>query len=356
MNDTTASSPGPYPAEVRELALLLPPPAERDLPPGRHLHHKDVLMRRVDHDTTPAPPSRRRLLRPAVLAPVTALALAGALAVSLHPGGHGAARETAHGAAGTRQATVLLGRISDVALATDAVPVGDSQFVYVRSEVRGADETSGKAVTGPLTEREVWLSQVPGPVRRLGLIRQDGATEPINPELGDTHGTAAGLDRPTYRWLASLPTDPGALLRYLYARTPAAYGLERDQAVFDQIGDLISEQVMPPANAAALYRAAARIPGVTAAPRATDALGRHGVGIARDDSAHGERSEWVFDARDLSFLGSRTYLTEDSTLGRAGTLLSSDAVQQRAVVDRAGERPAPARPSAAPSTTARPRG
>lgn len=54
----------------------------------------------------------------------------------------------------------------------------------------------------------------------------------------------------------------------------------------------------------------------------------------------------MFDATDLSYLGSRTYLTEDTSLGKAGTLLSSDAVLRRAVVDTAGERPTAVEPSA----------
>jgi hypothetical protein len=291
-----------------------------------------------------ARPARPRLLRPAFLVPVTALALAGALAAGLAVRGfHQGTTQQA------RRSVVLLDRIANAALATDTEAVKDDQFVYVMSKGRGADETSGKAVTGPLTDREIWRSQRLGPVKRLGLIRQDGETLPINAELSDSvkgRGTPAGINRPTYRWLASLPTDPDALLAYLYARTPKTDGQERDQAVFDQIGALIAEQIMPPENAAALYKAAARIPGVTEAPDAVDAIGRRGIGIARDDTTYPERSEWVFDATDLSYLGSRTYLTEDTSLGKAGTLLSSDAVLRRAVVDKAGERPTAAESSA----------
>ena len=353
MSDTTPSHPGtqrPGPdSEVEELALLFPEPASWDLPRERHRYRKELLMNHIDADraaaaaTPPATAARvpRRLLRPAVLAPATALALAAALTVALTQSGGSSDRATrpATAAAQARPTTVLLDRISDVALLSDTIPVKDTQFVYIRSISRGADETSGKAVTGPLEARETWLSQVQGPVKKLGLIRQDGETLPINAELGDTNGTPPGLSRPTYRWLAALPTDPGALLAYLYAHTPAPAGRDHDQAVFERIGDLIAESVMPPRNAAALYKAAARIPGVVADPAATDATGRHGIGIRRDDTRDAERSEWVFDAHDLSFLGSRTYLTRDTAIGGKGALLSADSVMERAVVDRAGLRP-----------------
>ncbi|MGP3985903.1 CU044_5270 family protein [Streptomyces sp. 3N207] len=166
---------------------------------------------------------------------------------------------------------------------------------------------------------------------------------PINANLGDTEGTPAGIDRPTYHWLGSLPTDPDKLLDYLYAKTPRAKGTgpdrrERDQAVFERIGSLLGS-VMPPETSAALYRAAAELPGVTRAPGARDAIGRQGLGIARDDKQHGVRTEWVFDKEDFSFLGSRSYLTKDTSYGKAGTLLSSEAELEHAVVDKAGRRP-----------------
>ncbi|WP_328470811.1 CU044_5270 family protein [Streptomyces sp. NBC_00448] len=334
--------------DATELPRLLPPPAHWDLPRERHLHHKELLMQQIDHDldsarTTEAAPAPRRTRRPrpAVLASLTALALAGALTAGLatRGGGHGTAVAPRAGAPAAQQASTLLDRISDVALAGDATPVRDDQFVYVKSMAEGADETSGTAVPGTLHTREIWSSQAQGPVKRMGLVREEGETLPVNAPLGDTDGTPPGFSRATYRWLASLPTDPKALLAYLYAHTPGKAGQERDQAVFGTIGGLIDESVMPPRTAAALYKAAALIPGVVTDPGATDVTGRHGVGVRRDDTRYGQRTEWVFDANDLSYLGSRTYLLKDTGEGRKGTMLSADSVLERAVVDKEGEQP-----------------
>ncbi|MET9496207.1 CU044_5270 family protein [Streptomyces sp. NPDC006552] len=336
-------------ADLVELARLLPAPASRDLPRAQHLQHKERLMQRIDHDqAAPRPRPARRLLRPALLVPVTALVLGGVLTTGVvltHDDAPATTATRQQGASGASSAAVLLDRISLAASKGDALQVGDDQFVYTREKGKGADLTSGKAVVGPLEERETWSAQRPGPLHKLGVARTDGGKPyALNAELGDDDGTPAGLSRPTYRWLASLPTDPDKLLAYLYDKTPKFDGVERDQAVFEEIGSLVGA-LMPPRTGAALYRAAARIPGVEQAPAAHDALGRHGVGISRADTTFGTRTEWVFDKEDLTFLGSRSYLMRDTRYGKAGTLMSSTAVLGHAVVDKAGQVPATTRQS-----------
>ncbi|MFJ6662725.1 CU044_5270 family protein [Streptomyces sp. NPDC091383] len=353
MNDRHAS-PGRH-DDRDEIARLLPVPAEWDLPREQHLRHKDLLMRHIDRDqaasatpasatpTSTARPVRRArpLLRPALVASAAALALAVAGTTGAVLSGSGGRHDDAarHAAADTRPAAALLHRISNAAANHGTLTVRDDQFLYTREKVREADITSGKAVVSPLKDYESWMSQKPGPLHRLGVFRADGETLPINAELGDTEGTPAGLSRPTYTWLASLPTDPDKLLAYLYAKTPAAHGRERDQAVFEQIGTLLGG-LMPPRTAAALYQAAAKIPGVDRSSRVRDAIGRPGLGIVRDDTRYGVRTEWVFDPKDYAYLGSRSYLTKDTSYGKAGTLLSSTAELAHAVVDKAGVRPA----------------
>ncbi|MGW4109238.1 CU044_5270 family protein, partial [Streptomyces sp. NPDC004976] len=78
MNGRTNSASPEASDERDEIARLLPAPADWNLPRERYLRHKDLLMRHIDRDqaATSARPARR-LLRPALLAPVTALALAG---------------------------------------------------------------------------------------------------------------------------------------------------------------------------------------------------------------------------------------------------------------------------------------
>ncbi|NEB00328.1 CU044_5270 family protein [Streptomyces sp. SID13726] len=313
--------------------------AEWDLPPERHRHVKDVLMQQIDHDTRHAeqPSVRRRFVRPAVLVPLVSAALAGVLLTTLTGGGHTPAAKTS-GASGT------LNRIATAAMASDTLPVRDDQFVYVRSLERANTGTfTGPVRLGALHTEERWSAQASGPLRITGWLRSSGkdavmpgqlipvdATEPVPP----------GAARPTYRWLASLPTDPDVLLARLRKEARPVEGESTDQAVFSLIGDLISGTVMPPVNAAAFYRAAAKLPGVREIPDAVDATGRHGIAITLDDTGFATRDEWIFDRKTLALLGSRFYITDPDRGITRETLAGTSAVLETAVVDGKGEVPA----------------
>ncbi|WP_409470804.1 CU044_5270 family protein [Streptomyces sp. HC307] len=344
MNNNNPQHAGSARSEAEE---LLSAPAEWDLPPSRHLHYKDVLMQQIDHDRTPSPQARpaprRRPARGVVLLPLASMALAGALIVTLSGGDDTPAPATR--AAEANSASAILNRIAVAAMATEETPVKDGQFVYVESLVRenkGAFE--GPVRLGALHKREVWMSQNPGPVTKTGWIRESGKDAVMPGQLGPIESTAplsAGIDHPTYKWLASLPTDPDALLDLLYTQTRVEEGESKEQAVFNVIGDLVSETIMPPANASAFYKAAAKIPGVQEIPDAVDAAGRHGIAITREDASSATRYEWIFDKDTLAFLGSRAYITHDEAKRlTSDTLFRTSAIMKRTVVDQHGKAPA----------------
>jgi hypothetical protein len=304
-------------------------------------------MQHIDHDRAPStqarPTPRRRLARGVVLLPLASMALAGALIVTLSGGDDTSAPTTR--AAGTNSASAVLNRIAVAAMATDATPVKDGQFVYVESLNRSNQGTfDGPVRLGALHKREVWMSQDPGPVTRQGWIRESGKDAVMPGQLipiESSDPVRAGIDHPTYTWLASLPTDPDALLELLYAQTRVDEGESKEQAVFSKIGSLISETIMPSANASAFYKAAAKIPGVKEIPDAVDAAGRHGIAITREDASSATRNEWIFDKDTLAFLGSRSYITKDEAKGIASdTLLGTGAIMKRTVVDQYGKAPA----------------
>ncbi|MFF8968654.1 CU044_5270 family protein [Streptomyces sp. NPDC014995] len=338
----------PYAAPTgREVEELLSAPAEWDLPPSRHLHYKDVLMQHIDHDRTPStqarPTPHRRLTRAVVLLPLASMALAGALIVTLSGADDTSVPMTRADQANSASAT--LNRIAVAAMATDATPVKDGQYVYVESLTRSNEGTFGGPVRlGALHEREVWMSQDSGPVTRTGWIRESGKgavmpgqTIPID----SSDAVRAGIDHPTYKWLASLPTDPDALLELLYKQTRVDDGQSKEQVVFSRIGQLVGETIMPPANASAFYKAAAKIPGVQEIPDAVDAAGRHGIAVTREDASSATRDEWIFDKNTLAFLGSRSYITRDESKGvTSDTLFGTDAIMRRTVVDQHGKAPA----------------
>ena len=103
------------------------------------------------------------------------------------------------------------------------------------------------------------------------------------------------------------------------------------QEAFTTIGDLLHETIAPPRVSAALYRAAALIPGVTVVPDAADALGRHGVAVAM--TSDGVRTEWIFSKQTFLYLGERAINVAD------GSVNGISAVLQRDFVNRAGQIP-----------------
>lgn len=182
-------------------------------------------MRLIDQDGDRATErTRSRLLRPAVLLPAAGLALGGVLLTTLAVTGQDSAPAPSAAGTGSRTtaahgAAVLLDRIALAAGRSGGRTVTGDQFVYVRTLGTGNEGEFGGPVklTEP-GEREVWMSQKAGPVVDVGLIHEDDAYVPIVVGVPDGEtpvGYPAGLNRPTYAWLASLPTDPDVLLRRL---------------------------------------------------------------------------------------------------------------------------------------------
>ncbi|KFF96795.1 hypothetical protein IQ62_33995 [Streptomyces scabiei] len=349
----------PHPAEWTETQSLLPS-AERDLPAGRHQFHKEQMMARIHEDlrtpsrtsaTSPVAPVKRSnpFLRRTILLPAAAFALAGAVAGGLaltgggaHGGGaHGGttalatgpALTTRIGVADAKGAPQLLERISLAAADTSEPTPRKGQYIYIASKVADTyiavdGDNKSEAASTELHSRQVWKS-LDG---RDGWLIEAGETSDKGITLqSDTPDSGA------YNALAELPTDPDALLQRIYRASDAVRDPEvpRDQAAFVAIGDLLFESYPPAEVGAALYKAAAKIPGVVAVNDAVDATGRHGIAIARENPVDGERTEWIFDKKTLRFLGERIVVvkaTADSPL-KVGTVAHTSAITERAVVD-----------------------
>ncbi|MET9845647.1 CU044_5270 family protein [Streptomyces ossamyceticus] len=341
----------PHPAEWTETQSLLPS-AERDLPAGRHQFHKEQMMARIHEDlrtssrtsgTSPVAPVKRSnpFLRRTILLPAAAFALAGAVAGGLAltgggtPGGKtalatGPALTTRIGVADPKGAPQLLERISLAAADTSAPTPRKGQYIYIASKVADTyiktEGDKSEVVSDELHSRQVWNS-LDG---RDGWLIEAGKTSDKGITLkGDTPFSGA------YNALAALPTDPDTLLQQIYRESDAVRDPEvpRDQAAFAAIGDLLNASYPPAEVGAALYKAAAKIPGVVAVNDAVDATGRHGVAIAREND--GERIEWIFDKKTLRFLGQRIVVvkaTADDPL-KVGTVTHTSAITERAVVD-----------------------
>ncbi|MFE2935723.1 CU044_5270 family protein [Streptomyces sp. NPDC059278] len=359
--NTTPPHPSDHPSQEDErlgLTTLLPPPPVPGLDPGRELLLRQTLLaaaapadpsgRRTARATRP----RRRLVRLAVPAVACALAVGGVTLVEL-PETPGPATTAVpdDGATNAPEATRLLDRIALATVESEQPAVRADQFVYIESKVAHAAQSAGggPVTMPPVHRRQVWLSadgSRPGLLREAGgpdtPLGVDGPVETLDgpgatPRPSTLDASEPSISNPTHAYVASLPTDPDTLMELIRDETRGE-GQDPDQRAFTAIGELLAETWAPPKVGAALYRAAAKIPGVTVVHAADDATGREGVAVAR--TAHGEQTQWIFDRTTYAFLGERTVLAEAGDAGPAGTVMGTSAVLTRAAVDRRGELPA----------------
>ncbi|MFF5477137.1 CU044_5270 family protein [Streptomyces sp. NPDC012935] len=369
-----------HPAERDDSAELLSRTA-RDLPVGRHEFHRERLMAQI-HDMqreertatgAPAVPEadaevrRFRLPRPAIVLPAMAAAVAGIVVAGFAVSGGGGARgggdgardgalatgpalTTQVGAASAEGVPRLLDQISLAAADATHPTVKPGQYVYVESRTADTfvktvgDRTS--LASHQLHRRQVWRSADGTKGWLIDPAVNDspeGETLSLPDEQGNT--PKAYLNAPSYDYLAELTTDPDELLAKIYKETEGM-GNSPDQQAFTTIGDLLGESYPPAELYSALFKAAEKIPGVVVVNDAVDAVGRHGVAVARLDETSGQREEWIFDKKTHVFLGDRSVqvrkATGEAALIKPGTVLYTSAVINRAVVDGVKQTPSQA--------------
>ncbi|MEU9364962.1 CU044_5270 family protein [Streptomyces avermitilis] len=332
-----------------ELARLLPAPGDPHLSLDRHLLLEEHLMSEIQ-PTAPAPAPSRRPARRVVLigVPVTAAALAGAFAFTALTGSGGSGTTAATPPpveasvvriepGSTAQLASTVEHIAAAASASETPEPGPGQYIYIKSKVSylsvlHTDAEKSKTWVQPLHIREVWNS----PDGKQGWLDEPG----YQPKGGITldSDTERTLNGPSYDYLKTLPTDPDALLKKIYKETKGQ-GNSPDQEAFATVGDLLREQLAPAKLNAALYRAAAKIPGVVVVDQAKDAAGREGIALAHVDQQSGDRTEWIFDRKTYAYLGSRAVQVKQVDDIKPGTVLERTAVLERAVVDAQKQRP-----------------
>ncbi|MGW2964494.1 hypothetical protein ACWDGI_39400 [Streptomyces sp. NPDC001220] len=70
-----------------------------------------------------------------------------------------------------------------------------------------------------------------------------------------------------------------------------------------------------------------------------DAAERQGLALAHVDQKSGDRTEWIFDAKTYTYLGSRTVQVKQANGIKPGTVITRTAVLERTVVDTQEQRP-----------------
>ncbi|MBX6382464.1 MAG: CU044_5270 family protein [Microbispora sp.] len=228
---------------------------------------------------------------------------------------------------------------------TDLAP-RDDQFIKVTSqtmyEADSVDENGKESRYLYRTKRTIWLSADgtrDGALKIEHLEPRAYPGWPIPPEAYQEKGTewmrlpACNSVRETaYTNLKKLPTDPEKMRAYLYDRPHGDN--PPDSAAWTAAGDLLRETYMPAPQRAALFKAAATIPGVTVTENAEDAAGRTGIGVGRVFG--GVREEIIFDPSTYELLGERGIVVDaEQAKAPVGKLVASTAQLKITVEDSA---------------------
>jgi hypothetical protein len=336
-------------ADHAGLAARFSAPAERDLPPGRHQLHREILMNHVlsrpaDQEAAyreAAPRRGRRTWRRhgrllAAVAAGTALAggVAGyvltvgsppaapkAPAAAESPTARHAGPGSATGSA-TRQATLaakILGTAAAHLAKAAVTEPSPGQWIYYKTVDYSA--LSG-GQPGAVSTDEEWITFDGGGSAyfqdgRL-LTHTSTATTPgadVNPwvawNMTATPKTADDV-------LAALPANPQALLTTIAAKSadqsaddlgalPVAGGppTTKAQREFDFLGMILWNATIgvggPPAAEAAAYRALATLPGISVRPGIADTAGGQAIGVSDD----GGLDQLLIDPASYQVIGIR---------------------------------------------------
>jgi hypothetical protein len=263
---------------------------------------------------------------------LAAAGTAAAVFVSVGPNGDGdasaATRVLRHAAAVARRQAPL-GKL------------GPGQYLYVKSvnaylnTIAPADSPYFSVLVPHV--REVWVGDGDGKLREsegaptfLTTRDRDRWIAAGRPPLTDGHPSETNLSpmRPL-----DLPDDPDALYMRL-KHDATGHGDSLYGEMFTLVGDALRETNATPAQRAALYEVAARIPGVESIGRVHDPVGRSGLAVAMRNAADGVRETLVFDPRTSELLAEESVALTGNKFGYpAGAVVGHATYVRRAIVD-----------------------
>ncbi len=216
-----------------------------------------------------------------------------------------------------------------------------------------ADRASAAALTQPTVSAGQWVYRVveskvpfdrkgrPSTFTEAGWETADGMVT-----YGDNYsvGVDTGDYIPSYSQLGSLPTIPAALNAYLvrlvYPNSKPT-PVQKDQAAFSVIDDMLENYALPARLSAEIYQALAAIPIVTVDPHVTAIDGQAGAAFVLPETPQSEKQEIILNASSYRFIGHASW-------GAAPSVLQETAVVKMVIVGAPGS----TQPSLTPPTAA----
>ncbi len=316
----------PYSNERDELARLLPELVEMDLPSDRQRQLQEFVMSQIHQDRRAAEGAPRHVPKRRLVFATSALAAVAVAAVAMGTGGFGGRDtdgSTGFGGRGTDGSTATelspvahtLELAADYAAARPFTPPRPDQWIYIENRNTAPSALAKDKGQKPVVTEQTWL-------------RADGKKmSGFNPETGKLDIWDQDNDYPA---LSTLPTDPQELLtllrealeappssapgdrqppRWIIASTPD----EWNGLLFRRIAGILENNLLPPDVTAALWRAAALVPGVTQAPGTINVNGRRVIAVGRIQD--GWRFEQLLlDPDTHEFVGYRSVAVKDFTM------------------------------------------
>jgi hypothetical protein len=250
---------------------------------------------------------------------IAALAIAAALVLSNTVGLAGW-----RGAAAPAAADVLNQAALTTITTSDPV-VGPGQYLEVKTDaVYSASSNIGTYLAtqnGQLyipyrkVDDWVWVRDPQTAAQTFGPDSRKAASAIGGEDTGDLLRAPEGAfynGAPSDSGLSSLPRNPTQLLNYIY-RTTLGQGVSPDGEALSFIADTLRTGDVPADLRAALYKAAAGIPGVEVVDREATLDGRTGIAIGRDES-NGIRQEIIIDPATGLMIGERQVLTRPNVI------------------------------------------
>ena len=315
------------------------------------------------HAVTPLPESRRaarpRLRRRVLLASAAAALLVGGLVVGdvVRPGNPGATAEAAEVLSSAAEATV---RTSDPVVGPGQyLKIDTTELTWSGSQMPDGSDLSWQATVSdqlyiPADKNGEWVwnrgERIPlesssdaakAAAAEMAELMRKGKGGMPDPTVGiqrgqggDFYGHAPMVIIGTsLNEAGSLPRDPRALLDLIYERTKGA-NKSPELAAFVTIADGLRTGAVPADLRAAMYKAAALIPGVTVGDRQATVDGRTGIAIGIPSSEGTVRADIVIDPVSGLVIGEQDVLLKDSPGSPAGTISQWTSVKT-SVVDAA---------------------
>ena len=343
-------------AEHADLETRFAAPAERDLPPGRHGLYREILM---NHMLTQPPAGKTtrhggsRSWRPParVLAAVAAAAVAaGAAGYAITAAKTPAARppvanrpttSRAHPGQAAQQA-ILAAKVLRAAaahLAREGVTSEPSpgQWIYYKTVGYGYPGVVDPSGVGTDEEWITFDGSQTAYYQNGQIVTHTSPMPPPGPAVKpwDAWNTVA-TPKTAYDVLASLPTDPQALLKVIAnqaasqnpqniaAGNPIAGVAPKTEAQreFDYLTLILWNAAIgvggPPAAEAAAYQAMAALPGITVQQGITDTAGGQAIGVSDD----GGYDQLLIDPVSYQVIGIRQLSTGIGPVSIAQALAS----------------------------------